>query len=231
MPDFKTAVVIQHHNPASTFHIIKLQPSEPLDFQPGQYISVKVADAKINNYSIASLPGLDTFTLIIDTKPGHEGSYYFQQLRVEEQIQYLGPFGKFLLHPDDGSSEIIFLATGSGISPIKAMIEHLLYRAKETRPIKLYFGLRNCPDIFMHDFFEEMDNEYDNFTFIPCLSRPDENWKGQCGHITELLKQDYQDGSHLSAYLCGNEAMITEAIQILKQIDTPEDRIYHEKFY
>jgi len=228
---FKTATVTAHTNPASTFHIITLESDLPLDFHPGQHIMVKVADTRLNHYSIASAPNGHELQLIIDVKPGRIGSAYIQQLAVGDQIQFLGPLGVFKLQASDNSSEIVFLATGSGISTLKSMIEHLLFNLLETRPIKLYFGLRHPTDIFLHDYFQVLEKNHENFSFIPTLSRPDDNWSDRQGRITELFRQDYADGSSLSAYLCGGGEMITDAKQILSDIGTPEDRIYHEKFY
>ena len=65
-----------------------------------------------------------------------------------------------------------------------------------------------------------------------CLSKPDESWKGASGHITKLLANDYADDtSTLSAYLCGNGKMIEEVKEYLLSKGTPENRIYHEKFF
>jgi len=238
-PQFQTATVLDHLHPTSTYHLLKLQVDgvEEFIFTPGQYIILKVPKVDIStfdqvrDYSLASLPYENTFELIIDLKPGHEGSYYIHGLREGDQVQFLGPMGNFQLNLDDGSEELLFLGTGSGVAPLKAMIEQLLFREKETRPIRLYFGLRYCSDIFMHEYFGELDNKYPNFIFIPCLSQPDENWRGDCGHITSLVKRDYQDGTPLSAYLCGNQAMIDEASEVLKSIHTPESRIYCEAFF
>ena len=233
MPDFKIATVLDHLHPTSTYHMLKLQVDnmEEFKFIPGQYIILKIGDAGVRDYSLASLPYENTFELIVDLKPGHEGSYYIHSINEGDRIQFLGPMGNFQLKPDDGSEEIVFLGTGSGVAPLKAMIEQLLFRIKETRPIRLYFGLRHCSDIFMHDYFGELDRKYKNFIFTPCLSQPDENWTADCGHITDLVKRDYTDGSNLSAYLCGNQAMIDEAQQILKNINVHESRIYCEAFF
>jgi NAD(P)H-flavin reductase len=225
--------VLENIHSTSTYHLLKLQVDgvEEFNYVPGQYIVLKIDDRNVRDYSLASLSYENIFELIIDLKPGNEGSYYIYNLREGDKIQFLGPMGNFQLHPKDGSQELLFLGTGSGIAPLKAMIEQLLFRDKETRSVRLYFGLRHCSDIFMHDYFGELDRKYPNFIFIPCLSQPDDNWRGDCGHITDLVKRDYREGSHLSAYLCGNGAMIEEAKRVIASIGTPEARIYHEKFY
>lgn len=231
MPEFKRAKIIKHENPSTTFHRLWLQPEEKLEYHAGQFIAVKVAEKKINDYSIASAPKSDgQFELIIDIKPGHEGSYFTHELREGDYIDFMGPMGHFQFHKDDGAEELVFKATGSGLAPIKAMIEQLLWYDKEQRQMRLFFGLRDCDDIFMHQYFAEFDQDYENFDFVPCMSKPDEFWHGKCGHITDLLKEYYQDGSKLGVYMCGNPRMVQEAAGILKEIGTPKERIYYEAF-
>jgi len=231
MPEFKKAKLVKKENPSTSFFHMWFQPEQEFQFEVGQFVALKVAEKKINDYSIASASkGNGQFELIIDIKPGHEGSYFTHELQVGNTIDFLGPMGMFKLHPDDGAEELLFLGTGSGISPVKAMVEELLWHKKDQRKMKLYFGLRECHDIFLHQYFGELDNDYENFDFVPCLSKPDEFWHGKCGHITDLVKQDYQDGSKLGVYMCGNPKMVMEASKILQEIGTPKERIYHEAF-
>jgi len=231
MPNFQTAVVTKHENPSTTFHVITFEVENPeFEFQPGQFVALKVGEKDIRDYSLASILNRHKFELIIDIKPGGEGSYYIHDLRVGDKVKFLGPLGKFTLHTKDNSQEILFMGTGSGIAPLKCMAEHLLFKEKDPRKIHLYFGLRYCSDIFLHQYFAELDKNYPNFTFTPSLSKPDEHWEGDIGHITELLKRDYQSGENLSAYLCGNKNMIAEATEVLQSLGTPSDRIYSEVY-
>src|SRR3972149_1239482 len=142
MPDFRTATVISHTTPAGKFHELTFETPEPLNFEPGQYVSVKVAPTRINSYSIAVKPADNRFSLLVDSSPGGPGSQYFEHLQVNDQIPYLGPFGKFTLNLTDGSNHLIFLGTGSGISPLRNMIDEALLKRDCQLPITLYFGMR-----------------------------------------------------------------------------------------
>ena len=126
MPDFKKARVIKHEIPASSYHDIVIETNEEVVFEPGQFISIKVGETRINSYSIAGKVNVRQLGLIVDIKPGGEGSQFFANLKVGDEILFLGPLGKFVLRPDDGSEHLIFLGTGSGIAPLKAMIEKAL---------------------------------------------------------------------------------------------------------
>jgi NAD(P)H-flavin reductase len=231
MPGFQAAKTISHNVITSSYHDFIFEMPAPFTYQPGQYVSVRINETRINSYSIAGSPQPNQFELIVDVKPGGPGSKYFEALQVGQDVQMLGPFGKFVLNLNDGAERLIFLGTGSGVAPLKCMIDEAILRQNCTKPIYLYFGLRYFEDIFLNHYFDHMQWERKNFTFKLMLSKPDERWTGVSGHITDLLKADFTDMSKDSAYLCGNGKMIEEAVEILKSLKMPEERIYHEKFF
>lgn len=231
IPHLKSATVKEHNILASKFHQLIFESSETLKCEPGQFISVKVSDQRINAYSVAGCVEPSGFELLIDISPGGIGSKFFENLKVGDKIFYLSSAGVFTIRPNDGSSHLIFLGTGSGISPLKYMIDHALNNLKLNQQMTLYFGLRFEEDVFWKDYFEGLVAKHPNFHFKLCLSKPSENWTGYRGHLTDILKQDFPDASQCSAYLCGNKDMIEESVKILLESRCPQERIYSEKFY
>jgi len=229
-PQFKTAKAITHTILASKFHSLIFESDQPFTCKPGQFISIKVGEQRINAYSIAATISDTRFELLIDIGPGGVGSKFFENLKVGDEIKYLNPAGIFTLHPEDGASHLLFLGTGSGISPLKNMIEYCLKNLKLTQQITLYFGLRYEEDIFGQNYFKNLESQYPNFHYKFCLSQPTPNWTGFSGHLTDILKNDFPDASQCSAYLCGNKAMIEEATKILLESRCPQERVYSEKF-
>jgi acetyl coenzyme A synthetase (ADP forming)-like protein len=229
-PKFHAASLVKKDTLASKYHYFEFEAEEPLNYKPGQYISVKVSPTRINSYSIAHGDGKTKFCLLVDTSPGGPGSKFFENIKEGDKIAYMGPFGTFTLKKDDGAKRILFLGTGSGCSPLRSMVEAALQDADVSVPIHFYFGLRYSDDVFWKEYFEKLAQEHPNFHFNMVLSKPDEKWKGQVGHITHTLKDEIGDASDSSAYLCGSPAMIEEASAILKNKNCPEERIYKEKF-
>ena len=230
MPNFKTGTVIYHANPASTYYDVIVKADQPLQYIPGQFVSIKVADRKVNPYSIASIPEPNHFRLIIDNKPGGAGSQFFTYLKIGDTIQFLGPLGRFTLKPTE-AAEYIFLATGSGIAPLRTMIEHLLQQEKTTKPVKLYFGLRHPQDIFWQNTLKQLVDQHPNFTYKITLSRPDDQWQGQTGYITDHLKADFSDTSNAVIYICGGKEMIEQASKLAQSLGTPKAQIHYERFW
>jgi NAD(P)H-flavin reductase len=229
-PKFLTAVVLSREILAGKYHSFTFQTDTPLIYKPGQYVSIKVAENRINAYSIAGNDGPNKFMILVDTSPGGPGSIFFDNLKVGEEISYLGPFGVFTFKDEDDARELIFLGTGSGCSPLKCILDAALKEKNIQKPITLYFGLRNPSDIFWQDYFKKLSEEHPNFKFKLALSKPDEAWQGPTGHITDLVNTDFADMNGYSAYLCGNKEMIEQANNILTSKGIPKEKIYYEKF-
>jgi NAD(P)H-flavin reductase len=176
-PLFKVAAAVECLPLGGNFHSFTFESETPVVFKPGQYINIKVANTRINCYSICSQKDEKTFSLLIDTSPGGPGSKFFENLRVGDKITYLGPFGVFTFKPDDGAKHVIFMATGSGLSPINCIINEELTVKKSTAQMTLYFGQRFHTDLFWVDYYKELSRKYPNFTFKPVLSKPDNTWK------------------------------------------------------
>jgi acetate---CoA ligase (ADP-forming) len=227
---FLSAKVVSHEILASKFHRFVLHPDVPLAYEPGQFISVKINDQKINAYSIAGSIDADKFEVLVDTSPGGPGSIYFTSLNIGDTISYRGPFGHFIFKSDDQAEHILFLGTGSGCSPLRCILESALIKSGLTKPITFYFGLRFQNDIFWTDHFKKLEEQYPNFKYKLVLSKPGDDWTGYTGHLTDFVKKEFANASKCSAYICGNKAMVEEATQILLQCGCPTDRIYQERY-
>lgn len=231
MPDFRAATTISNTVLAGKFHELIFETAETFVSQPGQYVSIKVAEQQVNSYSISSRLGENRLVLLIDTSPGGVGSKYFESLRVGDPVEFLGPLGKFSINLGDGAEKLLFLGTGSGVSPLRCMIETVLSEKRLQVPVVLYFGVRYKTDIFWDDYFLSLTQKYPNFRYKLSLSRPDETWHGAFGHITRDLVADIGDASGYGAYLCGNGGMIKQATEELVSLKCPPERIYTEKFF
>jgi NAD(P)H-flavin reductase len=226
---FKVGKIIENKILSGKFHNIVFEVTTPFAYKPGQYISVKVADNRINCYSIASGEGGNKFSLLVDTTPGGPGSKYFENVKVGDEMLFLGPFGIFAYKPDP-CKHLLFLGTGSGCAPLRCMIDDLLKTQRVQTPITLYLGLRYQSDIFWKDYFKKLSEDHPNFNFVLAISKPDATCQEKTGHITDLINQDFPDASGLAVYLCGNARMIQESTDILTSHGLAKEKIYTEKF-
>ena len=78
-----------------------------------------------------------------------------------------------------GPSDVdLFVATGTGIAPIRSMLQHVFSLGTERR-LTLLFGARYASGLLYRKEFERLASEHQNFVFLPTLSRPDDIWSGR----------------------------------------------------
>ncbi len=207
-----------------------------LVFHPGQYMIFRVPGIEQvvrRSYSISSTPSDTThFEICVRAVSGGFCSNYIHRLRPGNSIQVEGPYGEFALEKDS-NREILMVATGTGISPIKSMILHLLEQNSRRR-IRLFFGLRNVSDLFYADLFRRLAGSHPSFAPTLILSQPhQERWDGPQGRVTDLIRQHVtkEESRNSEAYLCGGRPMIDDVKSLLMEKGFAAEHIHHENFF
>ena len=225
--------------------LIRLRLREPSEtsFKPGQYYQIRVPDAYLQRlrppifdpvfraYSTAWIPRDKHFLeFIVRLIPdGICTTWVFKNLKEGDPVTITGPYGEFLLR--DGDRDIICVAGGSGVAPIRAILEHLFANGTNRR-IHYYFGARAVKDLYYHDTNVERAARHDNFTFVPALSARDrgDRWDGETGFIHTVIDKRFADMSQMEAYLCGPPVMVEAVKETLKKHGLPQERIYFDAF-
>src|SRR5690606_16335764 len=118
---------------AADVMVIKLQlpASDPFRYYAGQYIEFILKDGKRRSYSMATPPSDDNLVElhIRHTPGGRSTDHVFgagePQMQVREILRVEGPFGSFFLRTDS-NKPVVFLASGTGFAPVKAIIERMI---------------------------------------------------------------------------------------------------------
>ena len=214
---------------------IMLRLVEPprIAFKAGQFISFEVPKEGFPRpvtrpYSIASPPSQDNIvTLVLNLVVGGPGSTYLFRLKEGDETRFTGPAGNFYLH-DDPDRDRLFVATGTGIAPIRSILLELCERGLQ-RSVSLYWGLRTEKDVYYQDELQRLANDNLKFRFLTTLSRPGDGWKGKIGRVTWYVAEEIQSVNNLAVYLCGNSGMLKDVTDILKTKGLCP--IYREKYY
>ncbi len=214
---------------------IELQLLEPssITFKAGQFVSFEVPKEGLPRpvtrpYSIASPPGQrDRLLLVLNLVQGGPGSSYLFSLREGSHTQFKGPAGAFYLR-DDGARDLLFVATGTGIAPLRSMILAQLERAT-SQSVTLFWGLRSQRDLYLQEELQELARTYPKFSCVMTLSRPEPGWEGASGRVTALVEQRVSSVTNLAVYLCGGSGMIKDVTARLSAKGLCP--IYREKYY
>ncbi|ULA61159.1 MAG: FAD-binding FR-type domain-containing protein [Nitrospira sp.] len=214
---------------------IELRLLEPasITFNAGQFVSFEVPkDGQprpvTRPYSIASPPEQrERLLLVLNLVQGGPGSSYLFSLREGERTSFKGPAGAFYLR-DDGTKDLLFVATGTGIAPIRSMILAQLQRQPD-RPVTLFWGLRSQRDLYWQDEWAALAAMHPNFTAVTTLSRPESGWQGASGRVTALVEGRISSVRNLAVYLCGGNGMIKDVTGRINAKGLCP--IYREKYY
>ncbi len=206
-----------------------------IKYQAGQYVSLKINEnGERRCYSIASAPDNEHgFHLLAEMVSAGKGSEYLKSLEIGSEVEALAPLGRFTINNLQFTNKLLFVATGSGIVPIYAMIEDLLINKKETRQMRLHWGMRSETDLFFVDNLERLATAHPNFVFDITLSRPSEKWSLCQGYVQDCLSRDFNAQGGLSeweAYLCGMPEKVVSIREKLGELGMKNENIYQEKF-
>lgn len=204
-----------------------------LEFAAGQHISVEVFDERLGrkllrSYSIASPPSQkNTVTLLFNLVPRGSGSHYLFDLRTHDEVEFDGPKGSFFLK-DGPDRDVIFVATGTGIAPLRSMLFSRLEEGGSGHTV-LFWGLRSQRDLYYQEEFERLSMAHPKFTFSTTLSRARSGWAGPVGRVTRLVEQRISSVNSVAFYLCGHGGMIADLTHIIQ--NKGPCPIHQEKFY
>ncbi len=220
------------HNQKFTQYSFELIEPHRLEFQAGQYVSIKVSDqGEHRSYSICSTPDNNhQFDLLIDSTPGGLGVQLFNNLEFGHEIDILAPMGLFVVPEDLAVDQLVFVATGSGIAPFKSMIEDQLRNKKDQRQLTLHWGMCRPEDLLWLEEWQELDEAFPNFHFHPVLSQAPEAWTLCRGRVTDCLSI-HERPINAAYFLCGGQDMIQDVTNLLTQKGVSQELIITEKFY
>ena len=223
----------QEFNERYTEFTFELKTPPVFNFLAGQYVSIQVSPGgERRAYSIASPPSFNHgFRLLVDLSPGGVGTNFLKNLTFGKEVSVLGPLGHFVLDQSGKEQAIVLIGTGSGIAPLRSMIDDLLIDHQDKRPIRLYWGMRHESELFWLEDLENLNEQYENFEFYPVISQPVGDWPLSTGHVTDLVLA-HRFKPQAGFYLCGNQAMIQDVTQVLKRKHQVNDSFIHfEKYY
>jgi len=217
-------------------YVFECLNSPVFHFDPGQFICFlkTFGDKPLKAYySVASAPdGSNRFELCLN--PAQDSSPFGEHLRNLQPggiLEYEGPGGNFRLNDPAGKS--IFVAHGTGITPIRSMLLHLLESSPRSAspPLTLIYGARDPEWLLYAGEFEQLQARHANFRFWPTLSRPANGWQGRRGYVQEHLEEAAAPFcSDTDFYLCGRRAMVDEVCRRLAAAGVAEGHIHYEKY-
>ena len=192
---------------------------------PGQYARLTLDDGVARPMAIASPPSAthDVFEFLLKVLPERTAS--LAALGPEDRIRMAPPQGKgFPLDAARGKSLWLF-ATGSGVAPLRAFIEHLLPRRSEVKDVTLLYGVREASELAFASRFGAWAGH--DISVVPVVSKPKPGtWRGRTGYIQEHIPRSFANPEGTVAFLCGLPAMDRDVCAALKERGVGSEHVH-----
>jgi len=220
---------LKHLNHDVTQIILKIPGSESLQYLAGQYVDLIHPNFEPRAFSIANAP-INSNLIELHVRQIENGkftNFVFNELEEKSLLRIEGPKGDFFFR-EDSKKPVILVAGGTGLGPIKSIIEHAIL-TKLNRKIYLYWGVRDEVDLYM-DLPKQWADEYDNIHFVPVLSEPNDTWQGRTGFVHEGVLSDFEDLTGYEIYACGPPVMVKAAAKTFVEQGMIKDNFFSDAF-
>jgi CDP-4-dehydro-6-deoxyglucose reductase len=215
---------------------MQLPANDPLRYHAGQYMEFILRDGSRRSYSMANAPHTQVdkpgIELHLRHLPGGKFTdHVFTAMKEKDILRMEGPFGSFFLR-EDSDKPMILLASGTGLAPIKAIIEHLQFKHSQRNAV-LYWGCRSKADLYLHDWALEAAKALPNLKYIPVLSepKPEDAWTGRTGLVHQAVMHDHPNLMNHQVYACGAPIMVESAHKdFVARCGLPDDEFYADSF-
>ncbi|SEM27189.1 Ferredoxin-NADP reductase [Aquimarina amphilecti] len=195
----------------------------PFLFDAGQYVVISdLVDGNLISrcYSICEDPFTGKLAVVIKRVSGGKlSNHLVNSIKVGNKLRVSGPFGKFLL-PKEINKSSVFIAGGSGITPVLSMIKFILRASKEK--VTLLYGCRNEEEVIFYQELRELSKNFPK-RFELLLSFEMLKADLQYEHLSKVLKDSY-------FYICGPSPMMEASKVALRKLGVQDSLIRTEEF-
>lgn len=207
-----------------------------IPYQPGQFLTLlhPLSSSVRRSYSLSSHPGLDQYLQITVKRiaNGEFSRWLFDQAKVSDHLQTIGASGFFTL-PNDLLSDttLIFIAAGSGITPILSLLKEVLFQRSQ-QVLLIYSNRSEKETIFYHQL-QELEKRFSQRLLIVFLFSSNKNlYDARLSQslLAELLNKKVSNKNKALAYLCGPHDYMQMAEITLLTEGVPLENIRTEKF-
>lgn len=246
-------VVNETQDSVTVYFDIPDQLKETFQFEAGQYLTLKFKEKNDERraYSICTGPQESQIGVTVKrVRKGKISNHINDSVKVGTSIEVMPPQGKFVVQANgDVRRQHVFIAAGSGITPVMSMIKTLLEHEGKSH-ISLLYGNRNEKCIIFKNALDTMAEDHKGqLSVVHTLSQPIKkkeggiggffkkakmDWTGKVGRINgqmvDEIKADFQDNIETHYYICGPGNMIDVVENYLQKSSVEKDNIHTERF-
>jgi len=193
-------------------------------FSPGQFNMLYVFGIGEVPISISSDPG-DAESIKHTTRVVGTVTRAMHGLTPGETMGVRGPFGNHWPLEPAGGKDVVIIAGGIGLAPLRPALYDLLAHRRRYRRIVLLYGTRTPADILFKRDLKTWRSHFDLEVYVT-VDRSMGAWLGNVGVVTRLIPRAPFDPSNATAFICGPEVMMRFTVEALQHRGIPNKNIF-----
>jgi NAD(P)H-flavin reductase/ferredoxin len=210
---------------------VRLVPDRPLEYRPGQFVTVMRADGLARSYSLASHPDEDdALELHVRRLPGGRMSGWLASPEaVGARVTLRGPSGSCFYVPGAPAQPLLLAGAGTGLAPLLGIARDAL-RAGHQGPITLVHGGRTAAGLYCVDRLQALAAAHANVTYVPCVLEGPGEGAVTVGALDAVVAQRAPSLKGHRAYLCGDPDLVTRLRKKVFLAGARMDEIFADAF-
>ena len=191
---------------------IKLKPSLPFEYRPGQFINFFKDENTARSYSLASVPELedDLFINVRKVPGGVVSGWISEHLKPGDTVTISAATGNCFYVSGNPEQNILLIGTGSGLAPLSGIIRAALHHGHQGK-ISLYHGSYTREGLYLTEELRNLAQSYSNFSYFPCVSGEATDEQIRQGMVFDVAIQDNPSLKGWRVFLCGHPEMVKSA--------------------
>ena len=193
-----------------------------VQFIPGQVAVLRVANEDPAYFAFAGAPEDRELEILVKRTVGVSVALF--DMEVGETVDLLGVAGHGFDLTQQRGHDLVFVAMGTGVAPLRSALRHVLKRKKDFGQLVVLYGARTPDDFCYRDETEMWEDR--GVELRQVISRPDgHDWSGPTGYVQSLLDHVLPDLNSPVALVCGSREMITQTQDRLQRMGFPPESI------
>lgn len=207
---------------------VRLKPLSPYPFVAGQYTELKIEGFNYLYFTIASAPHQPCIELHIQA--GSEtNDKLIAYLEREEFVSIAPASGNCVLSKlDTADSPLLFIASGTGFSQVKSIVEDLIHQESD-RPLHIYWTSFNLSHLYMLEKAEKWAEEFDHIHTTALISEHS-HWEDKHKMLVHSILSNHDDLSDCQALTCGSPEMVYTVLDTLTEKGFSADQMISDVF-
>ncbi len=197
---------------------------DAFQFAAGQFVEVSIFGVGEAPISISSAPSKGGFIELCVRNAGDVTSALHQK-QCGDIVGLRGPFGRGFPFDVMKGHDVLLVAGGLGIAPLKSLINHIHDERHDFGRVTILLGAKNPGEILFRKQFD-MWKHREDFDLIMTVDQPDDTWDGEVGLVTKLFDTLDIDPDNTFGAICGPPVMYRFVIDEMRKKKMNVDHIY-----